>query len=326
MSRISRVSAALDEGVFALPTEGLIAVVGPGGLPEGFPKERIVAVTRMKPEADAWQAAGVTIAEQLPEDLAMILLRLPQAKRLGQAWLAESVATGAKVVVDGDKTAGIESLIKALKKRCDLPSAFSKAHGKVITVPTGVNLSDWRAEAAQVGEFCTYPGVFSADAIDPASQLLANASAGQLSKRVVDLGAGWGYLTARALQDNPKVTHIDLVEANGDALDCARRNVDDARVEFHWADALTWLPADRADAVIMNPPFHAGRAGDPGLGQSFIARAATLLTPRGTLWMVCNRHLPYEAALARSFASVQELGQDPRFKLFRASKPKTVKG
>lgn len=326
MSRISRVSAALDEGVFALPPEGLIAVMGPGGLPDGFPTERTIAVTRMRHEVDAWTAAGVSVSERLPDDLAMILLRLPQAKRLGQAWLAAAAATGAQVIVDGDKTAGVESLMKALKKQCDVPPAFSKAHGKVVAVPTGVDLSTWRAEAKQVGDYWTYPGVFSADGIDPASELLADATAGQLSKRVVDLGGGWGYLTARALQDNPKITHVDLVEANGDALDCARRNVDDDRVAFHWADALNWVPSERADAVIMNPPFHTGRAGDPGLGQSFIARAATILTPRGTLWMVCNRHLPYEAALARSFATVQELGQDQRFKLFRASKPKTAKG
>ncbi|MEO1961581.1 MAG: methyltransferase, partial [Paracoccus sp. (in: a-proteobacteria)] len=39
----------------------------------------------------------------------------------------------------------------------------------------------------------------------------------------------------------------------------------------------------------------------------------------GRLCMVANRHLPYEAALARHFAQVTETGGDARFKIIEAS-------
>jgi len=76
------------------------------------------------------------------------------------------------------------------------------------------------------------------------------------------------------------------------------------------------------DAVVMNPPFHTGRSADPSLGRGFIATAARILSPSGSLWMVANRHLAYEAAMSDLFAQVQEMTGDTRFKVLRAARPK----
>jgi 16S rRNA (guanine1207-N2)-methyltransferase len=80
----------------------------------------------------------------------------------------------------------------------------------------------------------------------------------------------------------------------------------------------------RADLVVMNPPFHQGRAAQPALGVAFIQAAAAMLAPSGSLWMVANRHLPYEGALAAAFREVEEVGGTPAFKLFRATGPKVA--
>ena len=48
-----------------------------------------------------------------------------------------------------------------------------------------------------------------------------------------------------------------------------------------------------------------------------------MLSGQGDLWMVANRHLPYEAELKKRFAQVAELGGDARFKLFHATRPLT---
>ncbi|MBV1866734.1 MAG: methyltransferase, partial [Marinosulfonomonas sp.] len=90
---------------------------------------------------------------------------------------------------------------------------------------------------------------------------------------------------------------------------------------FHWADATDFLFREGFDQIVMNPPFHTGRAADPDLGRAFITSAARLLAPRGTLWLVANRHLPYESALSTSFRDVSELTGDSSFKVFRAAKP-----
>ena len=75
------------------------------------------------------------------------------------------------------------------------------------------------------------------------------------------------------------------------------------------------------DHVVMNPPFHTGRDADPALGASFLAAAARNLAPSGTLWMVANRHLPYDRSLAALFREVAEIGGTPAYRLTRASLP-----
>ena len=62
------------------------------------------------------------------------------------------------------------------------------------------------------------------------------------------------------------------------------------------------------------------RIADLGAGWSFIASAARNLTRNGNLWMVANRHLPYETTLGENFAQVQEVAGDNRFKVFHASR------
>ena len=73
------------------------------------------------------------------------------------------------------------------------------------------------------------------------------------------------------------------------------------------------------NGVVMNPPFHEGRSADPRLGAGFIRSAAGLLTGAGRLWMVANRHLPYEQVLRECFADVSEIGGDSRFKILTAT-------
>ena len=54
---------------------------------------------------------------------------------------------------------------------------------------------------------------------------------------------------------------------------------------------------------------------------AFVQAAARLLKPSGHLWMVANRHLPYEATLTGQFAKTTEVGGDARFKILRAERP-----
>jgi 16S rRNA (guanine1207-N2)-methyltransferase len=46
-----------------------------------------------------------------------------------------------------------------------------------------------------------------------------------------------------------------------------------------------------------------------------------MLAPNGVLWLVANRHLPYEAALAECFREVAPLESAGGYKLVRAARP-----
>ena len=70
----------------------------------------------------------------------------------------------------------------------------------------------------------------------------------------------------------------------------------------------------------MNPPFHDGGAEDRRLGQAFIRKAAEMLGKGGVLWLVANRHLPYEAELKAAFKRVTPVTDGGGYKLFEAVK------
>ncbi len=163
----------------------------------------------------------------------------------------------------------------------------------------------------------TQPGVFSWNRIDPGSALLAQALP-PLSGRGADLGCGVGYLALKVLAESA-VKSVILVDIDRRAIDCARANAVDPRVELRWADVRADLDdLTGLDFVVMNPPFHAAGEQDHGLGQAFIRRAAASLRPGGVCWLVANRHLPYEATLAPLFSRVAQMRDQGGYKVYEA--------
>ena len=125
----------------------------------------------------------------------------------------------------------------------------------------------------------------------------------------------------------PRVTAIDLYEAELRALAPARINLANAAracasevaIEYFWHDVTNGLNRPY-DVIVSNPPFHQGRADQPELGQAFIVAAANALAPHGRLWLVANRHLPYEAILAAQFSTVRSVIVQDGFKIIEARK------
>jgi 16S rRNA (guanine1207-N2)-methyltransferase len=317
---------ALETGALSLPAAGKIAVYRPraGDDLSALPPGRVVVLTGFKPDHDHF-AASFSVTPGPPYAAAIVCLpRSREAARDLVARAAAEVAPGGWVAVDGQKTDGIDTALKDLRGRVDLSESLSKAHGKLAGFPAGPDLSDWRAAPVNVDGFQTLPGVFSADGPDRGSVLLAGALPDRLGGKVADLGAGWGFLAAEILK-RPGVKRLDLVEAEADALDCARATIADPRARFHWADATVWKPETLLDAVVMNPPFHTGRAADPALGVAFIRAARRMLAPDGSLWLVANRHLPYDAALSEGFLDHQEVAGDGAFRVIHATRPRRAK-
>ncbi len=319
----SRLSHAIDAGVVQLPANGNVVVFGGGADAslKSLPKDRTQVVQRFFPDHKDIQDSGYEPVLSPAGSFAMAIVRIPRSRDAARARIAEArAATDGPIVVDGAKTDGIESLLKELRSRATVGAPFSKAHGKVFVVEDG-DFSDWVEREKTIDGFTTIPGVFSSDGIDTGSRLLADALPTDLKGHVVDLGAGWGYLAAAVLA-SPGVTCVDLVEADARALECARLNVSDTRARFHWADATRFESDKPYDAAVMNPPFHSGRASDPEIGRAFIRSAAGLLARHGVLWLVANRHLPYERTLDEHFVQFDAIGGDAGFKLFRAARPR----
>ncbi len=326
-----RLSLAL-EGAEALPPSGGILVIGPragADLPL-LDKDRTVVVQGFRPDHDALSAAGWKVVpepQEAGDGHAAALIFVPRARAAARALVADAsrrVVPGGRIWVDGQKTDGIDTIARDVRGRTVISAPIAKAHGKIFSFAAAPVFDDWAAaDLFPTPDFVTRPGVFSAEKVDHGSALLAAAlpaAMGGAVRRVADLGAGWGWLSAQALA-RPDIGEMHLIEADHAALGCARRNVTDPRARFHWADATRFNTDQRFDAVISNPPFHAGRAADPALGAAFIGTAARMLAPAGVFCMVANRHLPYEAVLARHFRETVEIGGDGGFKVLRAARP-----
>jgi 16S rRNA (guanine1207-N2)-methyltransferase len=321
----SRLSTALAEGLVLLPEGPLAVLRPPAGMDLGaLPRDRVRIVTTWKPDHDAWAAAGFAVATEAGP-AAMALVAVPRSKRLAHALIGEAARIAPLVAVDGARTDGVDSLWREVRARGIEVADIAKAHGRLFWFAPGRTLDDWQAAPPERGPdgFWRQAGVFSEGGIDRGSALLAAALPARLPARMADLGAGWGFLAAAVLSRDGVAT-LDLIEAEARALDCARLSVTDPRAAFHWADVTTFSPAQDYDAIVMNPPFHAGagRAADPTLGRAFIAAAARMLAPGGQLWMVANRHLGYEATLHDRFRQVQDIGGDASFRVLHAARPK----
>ncbi|MEJ8561363.1 methyltransferase [Yoonia sp. GPGPB17] len=317
----SRLSTALSDGLIALPS-GNIAVMRPPATYDvsALPRGQTQIVHGFFPDVAAWQSGGYAVNQALPE-VAVAIVVVPRAKALARAMVAEACAKADFIIIDGQKTDGVDSLFKACRKALGDLASVTKGHGRIFWFAATDAFAEWAAPASEKGPhgYFTTAGVFSDGAVDAGSALLAESLPGKLPARMADLGAGWGYLAGPILaRDGVKA--LDMIEAEALSVECAKRNVSDARAVCHWADA-TRFEGEAYDGIVMNPPFHTSRASDPGLGRAFIQAAARLLAPHGKLWMVANRHLPYEATLTECFRNVDMIASNGAFKVFHANRP-----
>ncbi len=297
--------------------------------PAGFGAE-LQYVQGFRPEYLALQRERRSVsAEPTGEQYDLAMVVAGRHRRQNDLWIAEALARtkpGGTILVAGTKNDGIVSLRKRVAGLIPLDGSASKHHGIVFWIrkPADANAAVAALTPAPTqaqARFYTVPGSFSADDVDRGSKLLADSLPGDLKGRVADFCAGWGYIAWR-LGDHEKIDAVDLYEADYAALEAARRNLDGLprRLEFYWHDLVSEPVTTRYDAIVMNPPFHRGRAAEPGIGLAMIRASHAALKPGGRLFLVANSGLPYEAALASLFKDGGQIVREAGFKVLWAKR------
>lgn len=317
-----------------VPVSGHVLVCDPAADVDlgPFGASQITALAGFRPTFDRLTAKSVPTSPDLPPGADIAICFLPRARDLAYARLSavlDLLPAGGWLVIDGAKMDGVETILKSLERHIPLAGRLSRDHGKTgwlqrpDTLPAAVMAwADLAQPVPSPGGLISAPGMFSAGTEDPGSLALLAALPDQLSGKLADFGAGWGLLSHRILADHAKVTSLDAVEADHASVVAAGRNIGDPRASVHWADVATWQGGPY-DVIVMNPPFHTSRRGDPSIGVGFIHAAARNLAATGALYMVANRHLPYEEALSQVFRERVELGTDRKYKIYRATRPQT---
>ncbi len=322
----SRLLLAAEAHALALPENGLLWLNAPGDGECGIAPDQLRASQTIFPEHARLSARGIDATPVADGQAEAALVSLHRAKAASLELIARALTLtkpGGMVAVDGNKTDGVESIAKALKARFDGVQSYSKAHGKLLWFPrpeTLPDLSEWEDVTYLFPNgWVTRAGVFSSDGPDAGSKILAEALP-PLKGHIADLGAGWGYLSGEVLKSDA-VTALDGIEADYHAVACARHNVQDPRATIVWGDVRE-AQGTGYDVVVTNPPFHVSRKPDPALGIAFVTKAAAMLAPKGQLWMVANRNLPYETTLEACFRQVKTVTQEGGFKVIQATSPK----
>lgn len=246
-------------------------------------------------------------------------------RRYTLALALKALKPGGRLDAMAPKDKGGSRLKKELEAFGAEVGESAKAHHRRCVVIKGDGLTGLDAAIAAGAprlvpglEAWSQPGVFAWDRIDPGSALLAQTLP-PLKGAGADLGCGYGALATVALR-SPAVTALRLYDLDRRAVEMARKNVEDARVTIEQADVRTLSTNGDLDFIVTNPPFHDGGAEDKRLGQTFIRQAAGMLKKGGTLWLVANRHLPYEAELNEAFKRVRMVADTGGYKVFEAVK------
>ena len=261
-------------------------------------------------------------------DLILLLPGKQREQNLGRmAQAMRQLKTNGRLLVCCPNTMGAKSYEKRLHELAGNIAGSSKSKCRCFSACRTPALDSaiqqaWIDAAAvqrmpQSGLY-SQPGLFSWDRSDPGSNLLLAHLPSGLAGRGMDLGCGYGYLSVQALKRFPDIHELHAVDTDRLALDCTAMNLKpftEHTWHTHWLDATQEPLPDNLDWVLLNPPFHSGQQQDTGLGQAIIDAACRSLRPGGRLFLVANRHLPYESVLCRQLRHFTTLKQEAGFKV-----------
>ena len=295
------------------------------GLPPLDLHARDAAATQTSPLIPG-SAALEDIAPDSLDEAVMLAPPGVAERRYAVALVLRALKPGGELTVMAAKDKGGSRLKKELQAfGCDVDET-ARRHHRICAVTkaeglTGIDaaIAEGAARPVKSLSLWSQPGVFSWDRIDPGTAALLKVLP-PLAGAGADLGCGVGVL-AHAVLAAPAVTRLHLIDIDRRAIDCARQNIDDPRAQFAWADATLpgALPED-LNFVVMNPPFHEAGWENKGLGQRFIEAAHRSLKKGGSLWLVANLHLPYEAVLEPLFLRFERRDAGGGYKVFEAKK------
>jgi len=306
------------------------------------PLPGVVCEQTFKPDADALRRAGWPVLLPGHSSLQsaghpLVLVLPPRQREEARALMARAVRMalpGGRVLACAANNEGARSMQADLTRLAGPLEAMVKNKCRVVWSGPLQEAGDPALTAlwAQLdeprpildGRYVSRPGVFAWNRIDPASALLASSLPADLSGHAADLGAGYGYLSVRLLERCPGIVALDVIEAEMRAMTLARQNLaafhSRLPIDYLWHDVTEGLERPY-DVIVTNPPFHAQHGVDrPDIGRRFIAAAAQALRAGGRLWLVANRHLPYEAELSRNFGEIRTVAQQQGYKIVEAIK------
>ncbi|MDO3720219.1 class I SAM-dependent methyltransferase [Marinobacter sp. chi1] len=278
------------------------------------------------PQLNAAQADTVVVF--LPKARAELDLRLAVARKI--------IAPGGRLLVLGEKKEGIAGAVKQLKAVApDAIKVDSARHCQIWSAEAvepldRFDLTAWMTwhsisrEGVAV-EVCGLPGIFSRGELDEGTAVLLDTlnQAPVAGERVLDFACGAGvigaWLQGWQQKNGLPMSQVDGIDVQSQAVICARATYERAGAQgsIIASDGLEGVEGSW-NAIVTNPPFHAGVKTDTSMTERFLQSVSRHLAPRGELRLVANTFLPYKSLIERFIGPAERLHEDRKFTVYRA--------
>ena len=324
--------ALIGRSLDAVDLSGRILLANPsGGLPamlaaRGVACELWQRRLQAGGSAQAWPPAG-------PFELA--IMRLAKAKD-EQEMAAHAVLSvlgpEALLLLYGGNNEGIRSAAAVLEGLCGTGSVETiaqRGHGRVLAARRPrqqallrQDLDQWRRVsplniAGRIRPWVSYPGLFAEGRVDDGTALLLEVlPALSAGARIADFGCGSGVIGA-ALAPLPGIG-LDMIDHDSLALLAARENVPAGRALL--AASLSGAGGALYDAILSNPPLHAGMTESHTALNQLVVEAPAHLVRGGCLRIVLQRRLPLAQLLAQHLSQVCVLADNGRYRVWQAQR------
>lgn len=272
----------------------------------------------------------------LPEDIDLILYKLPKSKHLLTEQLnkiKEKYTSDVKFIATGkvkdihtstlaifEKLLGTTTTSLAVKKARLIFSQLNSTNNQAAIAPTTWPLPN--------SEFIihNHANVFAREKLDIGARFfIDHLPTIKAEQQVIDLGCGNGVigLSLLAKQNNCQITFTD---ESFMAIASAKLNIANnlptlmKNCQFNVDDCLTQIEDNSADIIVCNPPFHQQNATTDHIAWQMFNDSKRVLKKGGALYIVGNRQLAYHIKLQRIFSNVKTIASNKKFVILSAYK------
>lgn len=278
----------------------------------------------------------LTSLDELPENISLILFKIPKSKgllveqliKIKQKFASSTVfiaSDRAKEIHSStlklfEKYLGTTTTSLAVKKARLVFSQFDTPETHSSQFPTSWPLPDSQFLISN------HANVYSKEKLDiGARYFIQNLPSVAAQSKVIDLGCGNGVIGLTVLNQQPQA-QVHFIDESFMAIASAKTNIEHnipeqlQQCQFQINDCLTSIEGGSVDLILCNPPFHQQTATTDHIAWQMFKDSHRVLKKGGELRIIGNRQLGYHIKLKRIFGNEKLIASNDKFVTISAIK------
>lgn len=279
----------------------------------------------------------LTSLDSLPDDIDVILYKIPKSKSL----LIEQLIQIKKSVSDKcifiaadrakeihsstlkvfEKHLGTTKTSLAVKKARLVFCQFDNKQVHQSPFPTVWSLAHVSTNDSPSRDLTisNHANVYAREKLDiGARYFIENLPEVAPNTKVIDLGCGNGVIGLTVLANQPEA-HVQFIDESTMAMASAKHNIITNlpevidQCEFTLNDSLTDIEGGSVDLILCNPPFHQNTATTDHIAWQMFKDSHRVLKKGGELRIIGNQKLAYHIKLQRLFGNEKLIASNDKF-------------